>query len=89
MPLVSVSCREYLEDSLRIMLYLDLKDPDGWRSSSFRKILLHAISVWIDRIHRNVGCSYHPATLESAADSIRGVSIHGFCIVVRPIVELK
>lgn len=70
----------------RLVLYLDLKDPDGWRSSSFRKILLHAISVWIDS---KVGCSYHPATLDSAADSISGVSIHGFCIVMRPIVELK
>jgi hypothetical protein len=86
MPLVCVSCRESLEDSLRVMLYLDLKDPDGWRSSSFKKILLHAISVWMDR---KVGCSYHPATLDNAADSIRGVSIHGFCIVMGPLVELK
>lgn len=60
--------------------YRDLKDPDGWRRSSFKKILLRMrkfcklSELW----KRPRDRTYHPAALERAADSIKGVSIQGF-----------
>lgn len=68
--------------------YRDLKEPEGWRSSSLRKILLELVwlvsglSWWVGGLVVKLFCfSYHPACLESVADSMRGVSIQGFLIL--------
>lgn len=58
---------------------LDLKEPAGWRFSSLRKILL-GISERDVRALRGQVSTNHPAALESAADSIKGVSTQGFFI---------
>lgn len=62
-------------------IYLDLKDPDGCKRSNFRKILLNTELVL--QIAGTTGVvSYHPAAFDNAGDSIRGVSIQGFLMVV-------
>jgi hypothetical protein len=59
----------------------DLKEPDGWRRSSLRKMRLKdglaygCIKVGFSWLWEK--SSYHPACLERVADSMRGVSIHG------------
>jgi hypothetical protein len=61
----------------------DLKDPLGWRFSSLRKILLlrfsfHNLNFQLELRTKKGGSPYHPAALDSAADSINGVSSQGF-----------
>lgn len=58
----------------------DLKEPDGCKFSSLRKILL----LRLRSIHTicfswgfGFGHTNHPAACESAADSMRGVWTHG------------
>lgn len=57
---------------------LDLNDPEGCRISNFKKTLLQGRNKNVREIKRDLS-SYHPATFDSAVDSIKGVSIHGFC----------
>ena len=66
----------------------DLKDPPGWRFSSFRKILLLRFS---DRCSRRVsyqaGAPYHPAASESTVDSTKGVwrqGLRSLIVIVAP-----
>jgi hypothetical protein len=67
-----------------------LKEPEGCRVSSLRKILLLQFSdlrlvreLMLQRKER-VDCwaPYHPAASERLADSTRGVSRHGFLSLV-------
>ena len=60
----------------------DLKDPAGWRFSSLRKIRLHlifSVGTYILGMKRleDEGVTYHPAALDRAEDSIKGVSTQG------------
>jgi hypothetical protein len=54
----------------------DLKEADGWRFSSLRKMLLLKGLAVVLRNWR--GREYHPASRERAAERIRGVWTQGF-----------
>lgn len=64
---------------------LDLKEPEGWRLSSLRKILLLRFRNPVSQggAERETGAralvvnTYHPAALERGPDSIRGVVTQG------------
>lgn len=72
------------------MTYRDLKEPEGWRSSSLRNTWLADGWVSIFGFCAIPGegplfggnWSHHPACLERVADSISGVSIQGFLVEV-------
>lgn len=58
----------------------DLKEPEGWRFSSLRKILLLRFRNALECGSRGGGVPYHPAALDRAVDSMRGVSLHGLLV---------
>ena len=79
----------------------DLKLPLGWRFSSFKKILLlrlrscykyggRHVAIKQQRDVKRYHVTYHPATRDSAADSINGVSMKTFGSIMssEPIVVL-
>ena len=56
----------------------DLKEEDGWRFSSLRKMRLY-----LDQYNGSEECSYtyQPAAFDKTLDSTSGVSIQGFAVV--------
>ena len=62
---------------IRLPMPRDLKEPAGWRFSSFRKIRLGGLGQHSGGSLLGLQGVYHPAALERAADSTNGVETHG------------
>jgi len=65
--------------SVRIRLPIPrlLKEPEGCRFSSLRRIRLQAISAGVPVLWEDNIVAHQPAARESTLDSSKGVSIHG------------